>query len=197
MAGLLHAGEPAWEQLAEKRKKLINQYCWDEKAGLYYDYNFKTTKKSRVAAVTAFQPLWAGMASGRQAGKLKKNLCLFETPWGLATTTPSGDGKAYQWGETAVWAPMQLLAADGLLRYGYKKAARRIAESYMQLVGRNYYFPVSSAPAAPVARTAGMIYEKYTATGAINDNEYPASVMMGWTAAVYNCVYFYFLQPPF
>ena len=35
---------PQWEARAEARRKKINELMWDEKDGLYYDYNFQTRK---------------------------------------------------------------------------------------------------------------------------------------------------------
>jgi alpha,alpha-trehalase len=181
--------EPDWSDAADQRKGLINKYCWDEKTGMYYDFNFKTGKKSKVAAVTTFQPLWVGMATKQQATKVMNNLSSFVTPYGLTTTIKGSNDEMYQWGSLSVWAPMQLIAAEGMLKYGYKKEAKALALSYLQLIAKNYYSPVSSRKDRSVERHMGKTYEKYTALGTINDTESTAGVMMGWTAGVYNCLY--------
>lgn len=181
--------QPDWDKLAKRRKELINKYCWDDKSGLYYDFNFVTMKWSNTAAVTSFQPLWAGIASKEQAIKLVKNLPYFQTPFGLTTTKAGSRDEKYQWGCLSIWAPMQLIAIDGLNRYGFNKEAAVIANSYMHLVAKNYYVPVSSKKLSKIKRGPGFIYEKYKSDGSINDDEYTANKMMGWSAAIFSYLY--------
>jgi alpha,alpha-trehalase len=181
--------EPDWNGLAEQRKVLINKYCWDEKSGLYYDFNYVTGKKSKVAAVTTFQPLWAGIASASQAKRVVANIGLFETEYGLTTTVKGNHDEKYQWGSNSIWAPMQLLAVEGMQRYGFKQQANTTAREFMWLIAKNYDSPASSKAKLSEVRTPGFSYEKYKADGTINDDEYIAAKMMGWTAGVYNCLY--------
>jgi len=178
-----------WSRLAQARRVLINRYCWEEKTGMYYDFNYVTLKRSKVAAVTTLQPLWAGIASANQAKRVMTNLRNFETPYGLTTTIAGSKDENYQWGCLSVWAPMQLIAVDGLLNYGYKKEAKIIADKYMLLIAKNYELPVSSKKDSPAKRLPGFTYEKYKLDGTINDDEYTAHKMMGWTAGVYNYLY--------
>ena len=178
-----------WSKLAQKRKTLINRYCWDEKSGMYYDFNFVTHKKSEVAAVTTFQPLWAGIASVHQARKVLGNIQLFETPYGLTTTVKGSNDQKYQWGSNSIWAPMQLIAVEGMRRYGFNKEANKTAINFMGLIAKNYASPSSTKTDLPVKRKPGVTYEKYKSDGTINDDEYIANIMMGWTAGVYNCLY--------
>jgi len=180
--------EPGWEKLANQRKLAINKYCWDQKAGLYYDYNYVTGRKSKVAAITAFMPLFSGIASKEQAQKVINHIGIFETPYGVRTTI-KGSGDQYQWGANSIWAPMQLITAVGLRNYGYERQAKTLARQYLDLVAKNYYAPQSSKSVSPFRREPGFSYEKYKTDGTINDDEYPASVMMGWTAGVYNYLY--------
>ena len=53
--------------------KAINQTFWDDKDGFYYDRNEKTGKQIRVKSVAGFMPLWAGVASRKQAERLVKD----------------------------------------------------------------------------------------------------------------------------
>jgi alpha,alpha-trehalase len=55
-----------WETRAAKRKQLINEYCWDEEAGMYFDYNYNTKQRRRYQFATTFIPLWAGVATPEQ-----------------------------------------------------------------------------------------------------------------------------------
>ncbi len=47
-----------WTQKAEARAALINHYLWDDKAGYYFDYNFKTKQLKPYIYATTFYPLW-------------------------------------------------------------------------------------------------------------------------------------------
>ncbi len=184
-----------WLALAEQRKLLINQYCWDEARGLYLDYDFVQKRRSKVAAVTAYQPMWAGIASIEQAKRLAQNLPMLETEWGVATVEKTGEIKNYQWGETSVWAPMQMMVVKGLAKYGYIKASKRIAAKYLDLVANNYLNPNPASYKENniiINRKKATIYEKYKADGTINDDEYKASEMFGWTAGSFLWLHTYY-----
>ena len=104
---------------------------WDEKAGLYFDYDFQARRRRDYPFVTTFYPLWAGLAQPRQAQRVRANLPLFERPGGLRTSVNrSGE----QWDAPFGWAPMQLLAVEGLRRYGYGADADRISVEFLSLV---------------------------------------------------------------
>ncbi|AHM60760.1 alpha,alpha-trehalase [Flammeovirgaceae bacterium 311] len=187
-------GEPDWNTIAERRKRLVNQYCWNEERGLFLDYDFVNKRSSKVAAVTTFQPLWAGMASKEQAARVVSNMPLFESEWGMATTEKAGEIKPHQWGETSVWAPMQMLTVAGLDKYGYKKEAKRIASKYLDLLARNYLTPTPAEAVKKgvnITREPGHLYEKYRIDGTINDHEYTANTMMGWTGGTAAFCYSY------
>jgi alpha,alpha-trehalase len=188
-------GEPNWEGRAEKRKALINKYCWDEKRGLFMDYDYVNGRMSKVAAVMAFSPLWAGLASKEQAKRTAENLRLFECEWGITVCEKTQQQLRYQWDWPAGWAPLHYIVIAGLDRYGYKKQAQRIASRYLDLVTKNYFEP-SPASYKRVVRTierkTGRTYEKYNVVdGTIYDAEYPSRELMGWSAGVFAYAYHY------
>ncbi|HEX6737026.1 MAG TPA: trehalase family glycosidase, partial [Vicinamibacteria bacterium] len=76
-----------WRERAGKRQAAVDRYLWDEKAGLYFDYNFRAGARRRYEFATTFYPLWAGLASPEQARRVLANLPLFEAPGGLLTST--------------------------------------------------------------------------------------------------------------
>ncbi|MBW3545019.1 MAG: hypothetical protein KY428_05350, partial [Bacteroidetes bacterium] len=82
----------------------------------------------------------------------------------------------------------------GLDRYGYKQEAKRIAHNYLKMIALNYKSPEPAActiKEESKVRSPGHIYEKYTVAGKINDREYCANVMQGWSAASYTFSYYY------
>ena len=124
-----------WAKRARERRDRMNRLLWDAKDGLYYDYNFKTNSVRRYPFVTTFYPLWASLASAAQAARVVRNLSLFERPGGLQTsTTQSGS----QWDAPFGWAPMQIIAVEGLRRYRYDSAANRISVKFLSLILKEF-----------------------------------------------------------
>jgi alpha,alpha-trehalase len=129
------AAASRWKARADERRQRIDRYLWDSDAGLYVDYDFKTGRRRHYEFATTFYPLWAGIASKEQAARVEKSLPRFEAPGGLLTsTTRSGN----QWDAPFGWAPLQLLAVDGLRRYGYKDDADRLARKFVSLVAKEF-----------------------------------------------------------
>ena len=132
-------GDPAvaitWEGRARDRQRRIDEYLWDEEAGLYLDYNFQTKKRRPYEFATTFYPLWVGAASKEQAARVVKNLPRFEAPGGILTSTQATGN---QWDAPFGWAPLQLIAVEGLRRYGYHTEADRISRKFIALVTKEF-----------------------------------------------------------
>jgi alpha,alpha-trehalase len=124
-----------WHQRAEKRKELIQRLLWNQPRGLFFDYDFVEGKQSSYEYATTFYPLWAGLATPEQARSLVKNLRLFEQAGGLAMSTKA---TGVQWDYPYGWAPIQLLAVEGLRRYGYNVEADRISYKFLSMVLTNF-----------------------------------------------------------
>ena len=120
-----------WNTRAAERQKLIQKYLWDAKEGLYFDYNLVTHTLSTYEYATTFYPLWAGLATPEQAQAVVRNLALFEQPGGLAMSRVESQA---QWDYPYGWAPIQLLAVDGMRRYGYAADADRVAYNFLSMV---------------------------------------------------------------
>ena len=121
-----------WEQAAHKRRMSMNDLMWSELRGMYYDYNYIKEHRGSVSSLAAFYPMWAGLASEKQAARLVVALKKFEEKGGLATTdqqlTQMVPGSVpTQWAHPNGWAPLHLIVVRGLQKYGYQDDARRIA----------------------------------------------------------------------
>jgi alpha,alpha-trehalase len=124
-----------WTRRAADRQQKINDLLWDEHDGLYYDYNFVEKKVRRYPFVTTFYPLWVGAADQKQAARIVANLHLFERPGGLLTSTyVSGS----QWDAPFGWAPTEMIAIQGLRRYGYKAEADRISANFLSTILKEF-----------------------------------------------------------
>jgi hypothetical protein len=99
---------------------------WDEHAGLYFDYQCVHVRRRAYPFLTSFYPLWAGIASKQQAAAVVRNLPMFERPGGLQT---SANESGNQWDTPFAWAPLEMIAVQGLRRYGYRTEADRITHA--------------------------------------------------------------------
>jgi alpha,alpha-trehalase len=174
------AKSAVWQKRAAERAARVNRLLWDQQAGLYFDYNFVQRRQRHYPFLTTFYPLWAGIASRQQAAAVVKNLPLFERSGGLQTSTNvSGN----QWDAPFGWAPLELIAVQGLRRYGYNRAADRISMHFLTLVRDDY-------------RKHGVIVEKYdvvhrssNVSGGIHFGYSSNEAGFGWTNAAFTALY--------
>ena len=166
----------SWEERAEKRHAAVDRYLWDEQAGLYYDYDFQTRNRRRYQFAATFYPLWVGLASPAQAQKVAANLFRFEAPGGILTSTQVTGN---QWDAPLGWAPLQLIAIQGLRRYGFNEDADRLTRKFVSLVTKDF-------------EEHGVIVEKYDVKRRHSDVAagirfgYSANqVGFGWTNAAF------------
>jgi len=130
-----HKDADRWLERARERAERINQLMWDSGQGLYFDYDFENQHVRQYPFLTTFYPLWAGIASPRQAAAVVRNLPLFERAGGLQTSTRhTGD----QWDSPFGWAPLEWIAVQALRRYGYQTEADRISMRFLSMVLNEY-----------------------------------------------------------
>ncbi len=127
--------EKVWQDRASRRRDKMNEYLWDEQSGLYFDYHTTTGQRRQYEFATTFYPLWTGIASDEQAERIVENLGKFKAPGGVRTSTyHSGN----QWDDPMGWAPLQLIAVEGLVRYGYRTEAERLARRFVTMVTEDF-----------------------------------------------------------
>jgi alpha,alpha-trehalase len=163
-----------WHKRAAERKELVQQYLWDEKAGLFFDFDFESQVQSSYPYVTTFLPMWSGLATPQQARAIMKNIGIFERPGGLVMSPHETGG---QWDYPYAWAPNQLLADEGIRRYGFNDAADRVSYEFLSNVAENF-------------RRDGTIREKYNAATRSSETQVTAGyniniVGFGWTNGVF------------
>ncbi len=159
--------------LANKRKRSINTYCWNEEKGFYFDYDYVERKQKKSLTLAAAFPLFFGIASVKQAASviavLKEK---FLSIGGLVTTTETTD---QQWDSPNGWAPLQWIAIQGIAKYGYIPFANDIATRWMKINKKVY-------------ENTGKMMEKYNVVStniAAGGGEYPLQDGFGWTNGVY------------
>ena len=159
-----------WARRAQERKSAMDRLLWDEQKGLFMDYDFTRNQRSEYVYITTFHALWAGVASPAQAKRMIENLSIFEQGGGLVT---SRNDTKVQWDWPWGWPPNQLLAVEGMRRYGFNDAANRVALKFLSNVVKNF-------------RHDGTIREKYNVVTCSSEAEIQAGyrenvIGFGWT----------------
>ncbi len=137
MASILGKPEDArqWHERARIRQAAINQYLWNSQTGMFFDYDFERHLLSSYNYATTFYPLWTGVATPAQAQAVARNIGTFERSGGIAM---SDRVTGVQWDLPYGWAPLQLITAEGLRRYGFNDAADRISRKFISMVLENF-----------------------------------------------------------
>ena len=123
----------------------MDKYCSNDSQGLYFDYNTLSKSRTTYESVTTLWPLWAGLSSAQQASLLISTaLPKFEQAGGLTSTSLLSRGPIdeshpqKQWDYPYGWPPHQILAWDGLRRYGYEEEKERIAYKWLHMMTRTF-----------------------------------------------------------
>src|SRR6202051_896702 len=124
-----------WKKLAEARQQAMHKYLLDDRQGLFFDFNFDSKQQSTYLFATTFYPLWAGLATNEQATAVMKNLSSFEKVGGIVTSLQESQG---QWDFPFGWAPLQLLAVEGMRHYGHNVEADRVSAEFLSTVLENF-----------------------------------------------------------
>ena len=163
-----------WRQLAEQRKAAIQEYLWDGARGEFFDFDLDKQARSSYEYITTFYPLWAGIATPDQAKEVMRHIDRFDQTGGLVMSPYETGG---QWDFPYAWAPTQLLAIEGMRRYGFNPDADRVSLKFLSMVMENF-------------QRDGTIREKYDAVKRSSETQVTAGYHMnivgfGWTNGVF------------
>jgi alpha,alpha-trehalase len=161
-----------FQAAAERRAKAIHEYCWDDKAGFFVDYNFHTGKPTGRLSLAAMFPLYARIATTKQAAAVAKRIeAEFLKDGGLVTTLVDN---GQQWDAPNGWAPLHWVAIEGLRNYGHHALANEIKKRWVET---NLH----------VFKEKRKMIEKYNVvdTNRVGGGgEYPLQDGFGWTNGV-------------
>lgn len=165
------SGDARCARNADRRRAAMHAHLWDDKAGVFDDYDLEHEVVRDGAGAAALAPLLSGLASPHQAARTaqftRERLL---APGGLRTTLiDSGQ----QWDSPNGWAPLQWIAVAGLRRYGHDDIADDIAQRWIGTVEATF-------------ERTGLLFEKYDIeTRSIGGGgEYAAQIGFGWTNGV-------------
>ncbi len=133
-----------WRRRAAARRRRMEKLLWDPEAGSFLDFDLESGSRTGYESATCLYPLWAGLASPEQAAStVGAALAALEEAGGLAASSersrgPLGPGRPQrQWDHPFGWAPHQMLAWEGLRRYGFAADAERLAYRWLYTIARN------------------------------------------------------------
>ncbi|KAF9349230.1 alpha,alpha-trehalase nth1 [Mortierella sp. AD094] len=134
-----------WLERARIRQEKIDQYCWNEERGMYFDYDTRLKVMGTYESVTTFYTMWAGCADREKAEKMMtKALPLFEVKGGLVSGTESSRGfitlarPNRQWDFPFGWAPHQIISWIGFERYGFVEETKRTCYRWLYTITKSF-----------------------------------------------------------
>lgn len=180
-----------WDQKANFRKQKMDELCWNEAAGMYFDYDFVNKKQFPFEAATTFFPLWAGLCSENQAKKLVEiALPQFIQSGGITGSTKASvtgipeDVPQRQWDYPFGWAPHQMLLWDGLINYGYLDKAQEMIYRWLWLITKNAVEYNGTIPEKFNLETSShKVFAEYGNVG--TEFDYISKEGFGWVNASY------------
>jgi alpha,alpha-trehalase len=127
-----------WQMEAKERAQRIQDLCWNEEAGFFFEYDYEKQQQLPYWSLCAYWTLWAAIATEEQSQRLAAHLTRFEQPYGLSVTdklyaSPHTQFEWVQWGYPTGWAPLHIITVNGLDAYGHHEEARRVAEKFVTL----------------------------------------------------------------
>ena len=172
----------SFHRAALARKTAILRYLWNDRTGVFDDYQWRQRRLlGNLSAATAY-PLFFQIASESQARRVALTMeSQLLKKGGLASTDRS---TGQQWDMPNGWAPLQWIAVVGLRNYRQDRLAKTIADRWVRLVSEVYLHN-------------GKLLEKYNVQdpGSGGGGEYPLQDGFGWTNGV--TVAFLDLYPEF
>ena len=134
-----------WDRAALKRRTTMEKLMWNDKKGMFFDFNTKTRRRHQYESATTFWALWAGVASPRQAAYMvERALPRMLHNGGLAAGSEESRGDLgldkpnRQWDYPYGWAPHQMLAWAGLARYGYKAEVEKLVYRWLYMMTKSF-----------------------------------------------------------
>jgi alpha,alpha-trehalase len=165
-----------WNNVARKRAELINSLMWDERSGLYFDFDFVKGRRKCVRSLATYFPLFHGIADENRAAQVVNSISLFQKEHGLATCDHSYGYTDRQWNFPVGWAPLHWISYVALKRNGYDIPAQRLALRWLSLI-------------LDVWKHTGKIFEKYDVQYGNHEvltDRYRNQDGFGWTNAVFH-----------
>ncbi len=145
------SGEPVAEidGWISQVEAVFNSRFWNERAGLYYDFDLRQSAPIQVNTAMTFLPLYAGLADARQAKRLVEEHLLNPAEyapsdrvhfWLTCTSQSEAVWEPRRYWRGPVWIILNWLVAEGLIRYGFTDLARKIRTDSISLLEKTGFW---------------------------------------------------------
>jgi neutral trehalase len=175
--GLIHLasliGEDAAEIVAWNGRSIqaLNDKCWNDEDGFYYDFDLKANKQIKVKVSNGFMPLFAGACSQEQAEKLKSALLhSFKSETYLMCSSSAVDEQAFnpvKYWRGPIWINVNWMLYNGLRRFGFDQLAEQVKSDSLQLVERTGFYEYFDPRAEKADRDRGLGGNYFSWTAAL------------------------------
>ncbi len=162
-----------FKQLAEDRRKTIQDLFWNDETHFFMDYDLITNQHTSILSLAGVYPLLFNIATKEQAEYVQQRLREhFLKDGGLVTTLEyTGEQRDYPNG----WRQLQFIAYQPLKNDGFHQLANEIRSRWLNLNDRIY-------------QQTGRINEKYNVV--VDDQNdgggnYALQYGFGWTNGIY------------
>ncbi|OHB55705.1 MAG: hypothetical protein A2Y12_12485 [Planctomycetes bacterium GWF2_42_9] len=179
-----------WLTKAQYRKKLMNEYLWDDKYGMFLDYDLKNNCLRYYLTPAVLYPLWAELADKQQAEQIIKNsITKLAMAGGLAASSKESNMKfsnrvERQWEYPNGWPPHQILAWQALINYGYDDIAERLTYKWLYTITVNVVNYNGTIPEKyNVVTRSHRVFTEYGNVG--TEFDYITQEGFGWMNASY------------
>lgn len=174
---------PAYQQFYRETAAAINQHCWNEQDGFYYDLGYGTQIQRKHVGM--FWVLLAGVVPAKRLPRLLAHLTNPNEFWrtipvpGLSADDPQFEATGGYW-RGGVWVPTNYMVIRGLMYCKQTALAKKLA--------RQYYWGV-----AEVYKKTGTFWECY-APDSTNRGDESRKDFCGWTGIVPITLYHEFIK---
>ncbi len=184
-------------RFAAERQDLIfltNKMLWDERDGLYYDWNLKNAEFIRVNTIASLLPLVAGIPNAAQAERLMghiRNPEEYNTPTPLPSVARNDPTFEKDMWRGPVWVNTAYLTLLGMDRYGYhnetvsmsKNLVRGVYATWVNCGSFYEFYDTERDDLVELHRKRGNWWKEHTL------GKKPVSHFVGWTGLVNNLVW--------
>jgi alpha,alpha-trehalase len=164
------AAAAGWSARRETRVKTIRSLMWNADTSCYLDYDLTNRTTNPTVSAAMFSALWAEVATPAQARKMVAAwFPKFLKKGGIVTSLKARSGR--QWAYPNGWAPLQWIAVEGLLSYGFEAEAFEVMRRWCDMT-------------ATVYADTGQMWEKLnvvTAKERTEEGFYGAITGFGWS----------------
>ncbi|MDP9142120.1 MAG: alpha,alpha-trehalase [Pseudomonadota bacterium] len=170
-----YAGDEAlnrrFVELGELRRSAVESQLWDEASGTYRNLHLDAGTLAPDLGFSTFAPLFAQTCTPDRAARVvQAGLEQLERRGGIAASNLWQS--PHQWDGSNGWAPVQMIAIEGLLNYGYSADAKRLAEKWLAKLGAMH-------------RRFGQLFERVDLDGSDlpgeGQDQYPVQEGFLWT----------------